>query len=228
MYKVPDRIGLRFGRLLITERGPSRSGTTDSFWWCLCDCGNIVLVRWRSLKGGATQSCGCYQKECAIRSQRATFLKHDLSKDALYGVMQGMKNRCYKTDDPHYSRWGGRGIYICDEWKENFLAFYEWAQQSGYKKGLSLDRIDNDGPYSPNNCRWATREEQMNNTRHNKYITFEGKTLSVTQWSKHLNVKAKILRQRLQRGWSDEEVITTPLGIKRISWKRLKQQPEGM
>jgi hypothetical protein len=142
--------------------------------------------------------------------------------------MQGMKIRCYNTNDPHYPRWGGRGIYVCDEWKEDFLAFYNWAHKNGYKKGLSLDRIDNDGPYSPDNCRWATREEQMNNTRHNKFITFEGKTLGVIQWGKDLGINPKVLRHRMERGWTDEEIITVPVGIKRVSWRRLKLQTLGV
>lgn len=221
MSRLVDRTGYRYGKLLVLEKGPSRKGRANAYWWCLCDCGNKVLVCGGNLQSGNTTSCGCYQKECAREAQRSVFLKHDLSRSRLYGIMHGMKTRCYNTNDPGYIKYGGRGIYICDEWREDFMAFYNWAQQNGYKKELSLDRIDNDGPYSPDNCRWATPKEQQNNTRCNKLVTFNGITMNVTQWSEKLNMDPEVLRQRIKRGWTYEEITTTPVGTRRASRKSM-------
>ena len=139
-------------------------------WKCKCDCGNEVLVRHGNLQKGFTKSCGCYHKEKFGDINR----KHDMAyKTDLYNVWKSMKDRCYREKCKSYKNYGGRGIKICDEWRDDFKAFYDWSIKNGYKSEktsggvniLSIDRINNDGDYEPNNCRWTTIDVQAKNKR---------------------------------------------------------------
>ncbi|MBQ7405302.1 MAG: hypothetical protein IJV90_02655 [Candidatus Methanomethylophilaceae archaeon] len=122
-----------------------------------------------------------------------------------------MKQRCYNPKVSNYHNYGRRGIAVCDEWLDDFQAFYDWAISHGYESGLSIDRIDNDGDYSPSNCQWATRTEQSNNTRTNKHLTYNGKTQTINQWARELNIGDGTLRTRLNLGWDVEKTLTTPV-----------------
>ena len=133
--------------------------------------------------------------------------KHGQSKTRLYATWQNMKNRCYYEGFIEFDRYGGRGIEVCQEWRDNFVPFYEWAMASGYAEGLTLDRIDNDGNYCPENCRWLTKKAQQNNRSNNRYLTYNGKTQSVAQWAEELGVCAKTIRTRISRGWSIEKAL---------------------
>lgn len=124
-------------------------------------------------------------------------MKHGLRHDPLYGVWANMKNRCYNKNDPHYERWGGRGITVCKEWKNNFKSFYDWAVANGYRKGLTLDRIDNNGNYEPSNCRWSTIKEQNRNKRNVKFIEYNGKSQLLEEWANELCINPKTLWMRL-------------------------------
>ena len=136
-------------------------------------------------------------------------MTHHQSGTKLYDVWCAAKARCNNPKNKNYKHYGGRGIKVCDEWENSFQAFYEWAMANGYKEGLSIDRIDNDGNYEPANCRWVTQEEQCNNRRTSHKLTYEGETHTITEWSKITGIKRKIISQRVNNlGWSIERALT--------------------
>ena len=163
MSKVNDLTGKNFGKLTVIKYcGSNKNGR--ALWLCQCECGNTKIILGNSLLSKLTFSCGCYNKE----HSKNIHTKHNMSYSKLYKVWQGMKTRCYNPNFIYYCNYGGRGITICNEWKNDFSKFYEWAINNGYKEGLTIDRINNDGNYEPNNCRWVTRAEQNRNKRYTK------------------------------------------------------------
>ena len=135
-------------------------------------------------------------------------LIHGHRNSRLYRIWSNIKTRCYNQNDPHFNRYGGRGITVCDEWKNDFKAFYDWAMSNGYQDDLTIDRIDNDGNYEPCNCRWVTVKEQNRNKRNVKFITYDGRTQTIPEWTKEFGLGKETIRERLKRGWSDEEALT--------------------
>lgn len=157
--KLIDLTGRRFGRLTVLQRAETIKKRT--MWLCRCDCGNEVAVEANNLKIGHTQSCGCLQKEATSKANTT----HGMRASRLYRIWKCMHNRCYRKCYHGYKHYGGRGITICDEWVHDFRAFRDWALANGYNDYLSIDRIDNDKGYSPDNCRWVTMELQNKNKR---------------------------------------------------------------
>lgn len=164
MGKLIDLTGQRFGRLVVIERiGLNKN--KKATWLCRCDCGNEIVAISNSLRTGNTTSCGCAQRDIA----REMHQTHNCSRQTrLYRIWIAMKQRCYYHRSNHYKDYGGRGITICDEWLHDFVAFRDWAMSHGYADDLSIDRIDNDKGYNPDNCRWATMKEQRHNRRDSK------------------------------------------------------------
>lgn len=187
--------GQRFGRLTALYR-LNNYHDTHSYWLCVCDCGNLKEVYLGSLRSGATTSCGCLVK------------KHGKSYDKLYRSWLCAKNRCSNTNDEHYTDYGARGIKVCDEWENDFVAFYKWAINNGYKEGLTIDRIDVNGNYEPSNCRWATRKQQARNRRNNKYFTYCGETHCLSEWCEILGINYNTVCTRINKlNWSIERAL---------------------
>lgn len=201
-----DIIGKKFGRL--TALRFSHTKNYKQYWIFKCDCGNEHITQLSHVKRGKIKSCGCYLKE-----HRRQFVKtHGLSKTRIYKTWKSMKHRVLNKKDKRYHDYGGRGILICDEWKNNFLSFYNWAMKNGYKDNLTIDRIDVNGNYEPSNCRWATPLIQANNQRRNHYITYNGKTQSMSDWARELGISYTVLRARINSYfWSIEKSLTTPV-----------------
>lgn len=139
--------------------------------------------------------------------------KHGFTDTPLYYVWCSIRQRCYNPKNPKYDIYGGKGVKMCESWKENFLEFLNWAINNGYEKGLSIDRIDGNGNYCPENCRWATSKEQNRNLAKNINITFGGKTMCLSAWAELLNINRHTLDQRLKKGWSVERALTTPVDV---------------
>lgn len=153
--------GDRFGKLVVLEKTDKRLNRSVVYK-CKCDCGNIIETTSTRLTHGFTKSCGCYQKERASKCNKT----HGMSKTKLFMVWQDMIKRCDYSKHHAYKYYGGRGIRVCDEWKNDFVEFYNWSMNNSYREGLTIDRIDNDGNYEPTNCRWVTMKIQCKNKRH--------------------------------------------------------------
>lgn len=211
--KELDFIGAKFGRLTVTKRIENqidKNGKPHSTWECKCECGNVVAVRGTYLKSGAVKSCGCLNKD-ALRSMLTI---HGESRTRLYKIWAGIKERCYNVNDNEYNNYGGRGIIMADEWLNNYRAFREWAYSNGYhedpnKEPCSIDRIDNNGNYSPENCRWVGRKIQQNNTRHNHYVEYNGECHTVAEWADIYRIEYNLFYRTLKRcEWSLKQALS--------------------
>lgn len=137
--------------------------------------------------------------------------RHGKSNTRIYKIWDNMKARCYNKNKPKYKNYGARGVAVCQEWKNNFVAFYEWAMHNGYNDNLTLNRIDNNGNYEPENCKWATAKEQMNNTSFNHKITYNGETHTLAEWASCLAINYSTLSKRINKyNWSVERAMSTP------------------
>lgn len=200
MPPIKDLAGRTFGKLTAIKRMGSNSHR-QSMWLCRCECGNETVVVEGDLINGHTQSCGCLRG-----------VKHEMSKTRLYEIYKGIKRRCCNPSDASYKNYGGRGITICDEWKSNFLNFYYWSMENGYNDNLSIERIDVNGNYCPENCKWIPFKKQMRNKRNNVLLEFNGETKTIAEWAEILNIKYITLYNRLRLwGWSVEKALTTPV-----------------
>lgn len=136
---------------------------------------------------------------------------HGMSKSRIYQIWECMKRRCYSKNFDHYDRYGGRGITVCDDWKNNFKQFYDWAIQNGYKENLTIDRINNDKGYYPENCRWITGKEQHRNKENTRYLTYNGITRPCSEWDEIYKFPSKTTGNRSYQGWTPEEIFSTPV-----------------
>jgi hypothetical protein len=209
MSKFIDLTGQRFGRLTVLGLHHSNNG---AYWLCKCECGRESVVRGANLRRGATKSCGCGSVEQAKKNcEKCRCDGHQMSKTRIYEIWKNMKRRCYASNNKRYANYGGRGVKVCDEWLHDFPAFYDWAVANGYSDDLTIDRTDVNGNYEPSNCRWATRKEQANNQTRNHYITYKGETKTLKQWSETFGIPYGTFQHRVQRGWSMERIVETPV-----------------
>lgn len=200
MRKI-DMKGKRFGRLVVIEEAFKRKGKI--YWKCLCECGQTTFVTTSNLRSGQIKSCGCLQRELAIKTQ----LTHGQSKTKLYKIWESMKRRCVSPKVERYSSYGGRGISVCEEW-QRFEPFFEWAIENGYQDGLSIDRIDVDGNYEPVNCRWVTLKEQSNNKTNSRYVELYGEKKTISEIAEQYKLPYEMVYQRITKlHWSPEEAI---------------------
>lgn len=214
--KKEDLVGQKFGRwTVIAQAEPYRSregSKKGTRWLCRCDCGNEKIVAATSLKKGRSKSCGCLHIEVnqslTKHGHAGTIRKGVLKgRSQLYNTWGRMKQRCSNPKVERYPRYGGRGITVCEEW-QTFKPFMEWALANGYEEGLQIDRIDNNGNYEPENCRWVTPRENTHNTSRSINLTLNGETHSISEWAEITGIKAGTLYKRYHLGWSTQNILT--------------------
>jgi hypothetical protein len=194
--------GMRFGKLTVIRQAGSNK-FRKVCWECKCDCGNTKVVCGAELRNGKVKSCGCSKKSLLNKSELR-----------IHRIWYGIVDRCTNKNNHAYEKYGGRGIQVCDEWKQ-FEPFLEWANGSGYDNNLTIDRIDNMGGYCPTNCRWVTMREQANNRRGNTLLSYNGETHTLSEWSEIYNLGENVITERLKIGWSVVDAITKPVRAKR-------------
>ncbi len=198
--KHMDLTGKRFGRLTVVKHlDISERGKLEKAWRCQCDCGNIKDFTTNNLISGVVVSCGCYMSEINAESARKRFSKHGMKNTRMYNIWSSMKERCYLETCEAYKDYGGRGITVCDEWKDNFQSFYDWSMANGYSDDLTIDRIDVNGNYEPDNCRWADWETQHYNKRNTIRIEVDGKLKTLKEISEEYGISQKTLMSRYIR-----------------------------
>lgn len=182
--------------------------TQGKKWLCRCECGTERRVLRADLISGRSTGCECKRRRTMPAAQRIAATKHGMEKTVEYRTWVDMRRRCSDARRPDFHRYGGRGIFVCQEWEASFEAFF--ADMGNRPDGHTLDRIDNNGPYSKNNCRWATRKEQSTNTRLNFRITAFGVEMTASEAAELYGLQAQTIIQRLKRGWDAERALTTP------------------
>lgn len=196
MPKFHDLTGQRFGKLVVVERSEKRNNQRLRLWLCRCDCGEQTFVAPQSLTRGNTKSCGC---------GKVGGHGHGLYKTPEYRVWAAMIQRCTNENSAMWPDYGGRGIRVCERWRR-FENFYEDMGERPTSK-MTIERVDNDRGYEPDNCRWATRTTQNRNTRRSNMIEFQGETRPLTEWAEVLELSYDMLRGRLRRGWTFEQAV---------------------
>lgn len=207
MRKLRNNLtGQKFGRALVLKRVENKGIRVA--YLCKCDCGNEFIALAHHLKGGGTKSCGCLRTELSKTRGKKLLTKHGKCKTRLYQIWASIKERCFCKTHRAFKDYGERGITICDEWANDFLVFEKWAHANGYSDNLTIDRIDVNGDYCPKNCRWATRQEQQNNRRACRYIEYNGKTKTIADWARYLNIPYGTLYNRIYKGWPIEAAFS--------------------
>lgn len=210
-----DLTGQTFGHLVVLKRAETRigkGGHRRTMWLCRCSCGAEKEISSDALTSGNQISCGCV----GAQHRKEATTKHGMADTPLYRVWNTIKSRCYNKNVRTYKYYGGRGIKMCDEWYNDFGAFRDWAFANGYQDGVrgaeqTIDRIDVDGDYTPDNCRIITQTEQMNNIRTNHRIEYNGESHTIAEWSRITGINQFKIRARMtELGWTAERALTTP------------------
>lgn len=178
-------------------------------WECLCECGRIVAVDGATLRNGTSKSCGCHRAE----QTAARLTKHGHARKggvrSEWNIWSGMRQRCHNPNNPSYARYGGRGIVVCERWRGSFEAFF--ADMGPRPANTTVERIDNNGPYGPENCRWGTRREQARNTRQNRHLSLNGLTMTLAEWGETIGINPDTITERLRMGWPIQRALTVPV-----------------
>ena len=201
---ITNLTGKRFGSLTAVLRLDERTSDGKVQYLCKCDCGNTKVATATNLNTGRAKSCGCQSWK---KKYKPFSFKDDMR---IYSVWYDIKRRCEDDRRDDYERYGGRGIAVCEEWHD-FQNFLDWVKDNGYRKGLTIDRIDNNKGYSPNNCRLVDQKGQANNKRNNHLITLKGVTKTMAEWARELEIPYTTIRARQRRGWSDEDSLLKPI-----------------
>lgn len=209
MGKLIDLTGRRFGRLLVVNRA-NKNSFGEALWECQCDCGNSHIAKGSSLRRGKCLSCGCYQRECISKAHT----KHNMYGTRLYHIWSGMIQRCTNPNNSKYKNYGKRGIKVCDEWKD-FSNFYKWASATNYAENLTIDRVDVNGNYTPDNCRWTTINIQENNRTNNFVISICGTSHTLAEWCRIYHISYSTVQERIRHNWDITTAITTPIRKRR-------------
>lgn len=205
-----DLIGQRFGRLVVTGRAGSLLDGRST-WYCDCDCGKTRVIKaGRQLTVGDAKSCGCLkqEKDAARRTHGQTRVGPEKKEARMHYIWRAMIARCHRTTATDYARYGGRGITVCDRWRTSYENFV--ADMGDVPDGYSIDRIDSNKGYYPENCRWIPLGEQARNRRNNTMLTYQGQTRCMSEWAELLNLDKTTIRYRLKQGWSVEKALSTP------------------
>lgn len=203
--KVDDYIGKKFGMITVIGQDLSKTHFNSNSWLFRCDCGTVFVDKPNRILSGHKKSCGC-------QKGKVSYI-HGCNGDEFYPTWWGMMQRCYNTQNHNYSRYGLRGITVCSEWHDPKV-FIDWARKTieHKKKGMTLDRIDNDKGYSPDNCRWATMKTQSNNRRSNTLYIINGETKTFTQWCEYFKISDDVVWERINKlKWDIESAFKTPV-----------------
>ena len=208
---IKDMTGKKIGRLTVVAYSHIGAGG-KAYWECKCECGNTCVISGDKLRRGHTKSCGCLQRKMRKEGNHKT---HGMSNTRIYRIWANMNERCSNPNSDMYYNYGGRGITVCEDWKkpENFIS---WANKTGYKDGLSIERIDVNGNYQPSNCKWITPKEQSLNQRRSHFLTAFGKTQTIKEWADETGIKYDTIERRVnQYKWSAEDAVSKPVRRKR-------------
>lgn len=226
MGKFKDLTGHKFGKLIVLYRSEDyispKTRKPRAVWHCRCLCGNETDVLGENLRKGNTTSCGCAKSEIG-----EIFRTHGQTNSRLYLVWQGMKSRCYNPNNPQYKNYGGGGIFVCCEWRNSYVNFMRWAINNGYDKRASrgvctIDRIDNNQGYYPENCRIVAQQVQMNNVRYNRILSYGDESHTISEWSKIVEKSSGAIRNRIDKyGYTVEDALFKPL---RNNSKKIKNK----
>lgn len=198
--------GYTFGYFTVVKEAPYKirnNGQKVRMWECRCECGNVRYLNRREIVTEKRKSCGCKFNEL----QRLKATVHGDSHTRLHNIWSGMRERCYTKSDFHYKWYGERGIKMCDEWKDDYVTFKEWAVSNGYSEQLTIDRINVDGDYSPENCRWVTLKVNANNKRNNHRLNVLGGSWTLSELEDMTGINQETIRHRLRLGWSEIDAI---------------------